>query len=205
MTRTSWHIRAVRRCVALLVAVPVVLLLGALPASAHTELELSTPVAGSVLDTPPTTVRLVFNEPISTRLASVVVSGPDGANHAQGVPTVTGAVLVQRLGPLPVAGTYQVGYRVVSDDGHPVIGSLAFTVTSVAGPAPAAVSVPPPPLAPVAVAVAVPAGPGRYAAPLLLGATALVMATGAILAAVAVARVRHRTDREAVLEDSRHG
>ena len=85
MTRMSWRIRAVGRWVALLVAVPAVLLLGAVPASAHTELELSTPVAGAVLDAPPTMVRLVFNEPISTRLASVVVSGPDGTNHAQGV------------------------------------------------------------------------------------------------------------------------
>ncbi len=192
MNSMSSRIRSLRRWVALLVVVPALLVLGAPHASAHTELELSAPMPGAVLDSPPTTVRLVFNEPISTPLASVVVSGPDGANHAQGPPTVTGAVLVQRLRPLPVVGTYQVGYRVVSDDGHPVIGSLSFTVTSVAGPAPALVSIPQPSLAPVLVAL--PAATGRDAVPLLLGATVMVVATGAILAAVAVTRARRRID-----------
>lgn len=198
------RVRTVGRWVVLLVALPVVLVLGAGPAVAHTELELSTPAPGAVLATAPTLVRLVFNEPLTPGLASVVVSGPDGANHAQGEPTVTGAVLVQRLEPLPVAGRYQVGYRVVSDDDHPVTGVLSFTVTSVAEPAAAVVSVPPPTLEPVA-AAQLREDAGRYAAPLLAGATAVLVTTGAVLAAVAVTRARRRTDRAQAVEVSGRG
>jgi methionine-rich copper-binding protein CopC len=191
--------------VALLVSVPVVLVLGAGPASAHTELELSVPASGAVLQTAPSVVRLVFNEPLTPGLVSVVVSGPGGTNHAQGEPTVTGAVLVQRLEPLPVAGRYQVGYRVVSDDDHPVTGVIEFTVTSVAEPAVAVVSVPPPSLEPVEVAVAAGADAGRYAAPLLAGGTAVVVATGVVLTAVALARARRRTVRDQALADDGRG
>ena len=93
----------------------------------------------------------------------------------------------------------------MSDDEHPVTGSISFTVTSVAEPAVAAVSVPPPTLEPVAVAVTVREDAGRSAAPLLAGATAVVVTTGVVLATVAVTRARRRTDRARVAEDNRAG
>ena len=39
------------------------------------------------------------------------------------------------VSPLGPAGAYEIGYRVVSDDGHPVQGKVAFTLTT---PGPAA-------------------------------------------------------------------
>ena len=34
------------------------------------------------------------------------------------------------MSPLGPAGAYEIGYRVVSDDGHPVQGKVAFTLTT---------------------------------------------------------------------------
>jgi copper resistance protein C len=44
------------------------------------------------------------------------------------------------VSPLGPAGVYEIGYRVVSDDGHPVSGKVSFTLTT-AGPGAAAAPV----------------------------------------------------------------
>jgi hypothetical protein len=63
----------VRRLLAAAALVAALLLLGAAPASAHAVLEASTPGDGARLDTPPESVRLEFNEPVSADLGGLRV------------------------------------------------------------------------------------------------------------------------------------
>ncbi|GAA4777024.1 hypothetical protein GCM10023200_07210 [Actinomycetospora chlora] len=104
-------------------------------ASAHDVLTGSDPADGATVPSAPRQVSLTFDEAPQAEGAAVTVVGPDGAHHEQGTPTLNGAVLTAGVGALPQAGRYEIGYRVVSDDGHPVSGSVAFTLTT---PSPAA-------------------------------------------------------------------
>lgn len=106
-----------------------VLLLGSgAPAHAHTELLGSSPSAG-VTDRAVSQVRLQFVEPLAEGLAQVVVTGPSGLVTA-GDPVITGADVVVPLEALTRAGTYRVDYRVVSTDGHVVVGGYDLTVSA---------------------------------------------------------------------------
>ena len=129
--------RVALRLVAATVAACVALLLGAAPAFAHTRLESSDPADKSSVDTAPASVSLTFNEDISAEFASISVVGPDGTNYATGPVSAAGGQVGTAVSPLGPAGAYEIGYRVVSDDGHPVQGKLTFTLTT-PGPGPAA-------------------------------------------------------------------
>ncbi|GEM00335.1 copper resistance CopC/CopD family protein [Cellulomonas terrae] len=115
------------RLLLVLVGLAVLLLGPAGPASAHATLVSSDPVEGAVLDAAPDRIRLTFDE--------AVAAVPDGAQvfDAEGAPVAASAAatgkeltvsLPERVGP----GTYVVVWRVVSEDGHPVSGSLTFSV-----------------------------------------------------------------------------
>jgi len=127
--------RLALRLLAATVAAGLALLLGAAPAFAHTRLESSDPADKSSVDTAPESVSLTFNEDISAEFASISVVGPDGTNYATGPVSTAGGQVSTAVAPLGPAGAYEIGYRVVSDDGHPVQGKLAFTLTT---PGPAA-------------------------------------------------------------------
>ena len=121
----------VSRTLAVAAATVVLALLAVLtggPAAAHTGLQSSTPADGEALTAAPDTVTLTFATAVASNFAKVAVTGPDGQSVTSGDLTVDGAVVRQ-----PVTtngdGAYAVAYRVVSDDGHPVSGELAFTVT----------------------------------------------------------------------------
>jgi copper resistance protein C len=121
---------AVRRGVALLLLAGLAMLLGVSPAWAHSRLEGSDPAQGTSLNAPPATVSLTFNEPVQIEFSTLTVVGPDGADYHTGDLTeVDNTVKVDVL-PLGPAGTYQIGYRVVSADGHPVAGAVPFTLTA---------------------------------------------------------------------------
>jgi methionine-rich copper-binding protein CopC len=111
-----------------LVATLLLLAAGAPAAHAHTELVRTSPAAGST-DRPVSEVRLTFNESLTPGLAQVVVTGPDGAADT-GKPVVTGTDVVVAVQGLTDAGTYQVAYRVVAADGHPVVGEFAVAVST---------------------------------------------------------------------------
>ena len=64
-------------------------------------------------------VSLTFNEDISAEFASISVVGPDGTNYATGPVSAAGGQVSTAVSPLGPAGAYEIGYRVVSDDGHP--------------------------------------------------------------------------------------
>jgi copper resistance protein C len=113
--------------------------LGVLPGSAawaHTTLVSSTPGDGETVDTPPTTIELVFSEPVTPEFVTIVVSDAAGTEWQAGAPIVAEAVVAQALRPLSEAGDYTVAYRVVSSDGHPVTGQVGFTLASAPTPTP---------------------------------------------------------------------
>lgn len=100
------------------------------PGHAHAVLQATDPVDGSVLNTAPDQARIQFNEavaPLSVRLVA-----PDGTetNLTDLVPGADELVI-----PLPELGqgTYVLSWRVVSDDGHPIPGSLIFSVGEMTG------------------------------------------------------------------------
>jgi copper resistance protein C len=101
----------------------------AVPAAAHTELIGSSPADGATLTTAPAEVLLEFSQPVQTEFGQVVVLDDTGAHHEQGDPQIMGAIVTQSLGKL-VAGAYQISYRVGAADGHPITGTLTFTVAS---------------------------------------------------------------------------
>lgn len=130
-----------RRVLTLCLLAGMALLLGAGPAWAHSQLERSDPAEGSSLATGPQKVSLTFNEAVQPGFTTITVIGPDGRDYHGGeIAEVddTISVGVQPLGP---AGLYQIGYRVVSADGHPISGAVKFTLTA-AGPGSAAATAP---------------------------------------------------------------
>jgi copper resistance protein C len=101
-------------------------------ATAHAELESTTPKQGSTVQRLPQQVTLTFSEPIRTP-AFVEVTGPGSTNVASGDVQVRDEVLTQRLGDAAGGGAYSLSYRVTSADGHPISGTVRFTVAGGAG------------------------------------------------------------------------
>ncbi|MBJ8340809.1 copper resistance protein CopC [Antrihabitans sp. YC3-6] len=112
------------------VLIGLLLLLGGGTAGAHSELVSSTPAADSILESSPAAVELVFNQAIQQQFATVKVVAADGGQWGESTPTVAGErVQIAIRAGLPV-GDFTVGYRVVSQDGHPISGSYTFRVAS---------------------------------------------------------------------------
>ncbi len=101
----------------------------AAPAAAHADLDGTTPRDGSTLDRAPSEIELRFDEPVQSTSTQVVVTAPDDSTVPVGEVDVLDSTATARIGTLPVAGEYTVGWRVVSADGHPIDGVLTFTVT----------------------------------------------------------------------------
>lgn len=115
------------------------LMLTAGPAAAHDIVSSSDPADGATVPAPPTQVSVTFDQTPQPGLSTLTVVGPDGTRHEAGPATAAGNVLTVPVGPLPVAGVYEIGYRIVSSDGHPTSGSLSFTLTT---PSPAGTASP---------------------------------------------------------------
>lgn len=127
--------RVAARCLVVpLAAAP--LLFAAQPAFAHTDLVTGSPAEAASESRPPQTIKLTFSDEMTSRYAKVALTAPDGEPGAAGAPQVTGRTVTLPVKPGLPAGSYTVGYRVVSADGHPVTGSYRFTVEE-AAPAPA--------------------------------------------------------------------
>ena len=111
-------------------------------AYAHTKLSGSSPADGETLESPPTQLHLTFSGKLegSASLHSVELVGPDGAPVALEPPALGsgGKSLMTALPPL-ANGAYAATYRVISADGHPIEGGIAFEVAApetVPGPDP---------------------------------------------------------------------
>jgi copper transport protein len=93
--------------------------------SAHASLISTEPGDGSMLSQAPKTVRLRFNEPVSPASIKLI----DGTGRAREDVSIHAQDNVVEISlPDNLHGTQLVSYRVVSADGHPVGGSLVFSV-----------------------------------------------------------------------------
>ncbi len=100
------------------------------PAAAHDELIGSTPENGAVLDTPPAEVTLKFSANVMDIGATTQVLDGKGTDWAAGAPVLSGSKVSIPLRDGMPDGDYQLGWRVVSSDGHPIEGTLKFSVAS---------------------------------------------------------------------------
>jgi methionine-rich copper-binding protein CopC len=117
------------RAVTIVIALLVIAAMVAPAVLAHAQLLSSDPANGASLATTDA-VSLTFNEDINSDFVQIVAEGPQG-DVADGDPVVAGPVVTQPIAPT-VSGAHTVTYRVVSADGHPVSGSVVFTLTEVA-------------------------------------------------------------------------
>lgn len=107
-------------------------LLLAAPASAHAELVGSSPGDGARVASAPHRVVLRFDEAVVIdALASMHVTDEAGKRVEKGDlfnPHGNGALVAIHLHRGLGDGTYTVAYRLLSDDGHPVTGTIRFVV-----------------------------------------------------------------------------
>ncbi len=103
-------------------------LVAAPPASAHDQLVSSTPSTGERLSAPPSGIELKFSAPLLTIGHEVRVVDAASNNWVQGESVLDGGTLTQPLAADLPTGEYQVRWRVVSSDGHPINGSYTFLV-----------------------------------------------------------------------------
>jgi copper transport protein len=128
MVRPARVARASARWVVGLLAALVLTTWCAPSASAHTKLESSAPADGSTSDVPVDEVVLRFTLPVTALGDGMVVEGPAGTVTADVAAAEGGLVLVATPAePLP-AGAYSVTWTAAAQDGHPLEGSLDFTV-----------------------------------------------------------------------------
>jgi copper resistance protein C len=117
------------RAVALGVLVAGVALTGAIPAAAHNELVGSTPADGATVTAAPQEVVLEFDQPVQAPFSQVAVLDTADGHHEHGDPLIDGGTITQRMDDL-VPGAYRISYRIGSADGHPITGTVTFTVAT---------------------------------------------------------------------------
>jgi len=176
------------RATAVVLLCGLAMLLGSGQAFAHTRLTGSDPADGASLASAPERVSLRFNESMQADFSQVSVTGPVGGAWEAGPVTSEGPTASVALRPLGPAGRYEIGYRVVSDDGHPVTGTVTFVLTG-PGPGTVAAVAPAPSAAPSGEAVGAPLPAGDAGAPVwpwLLGVVVLI--GGGVTAAMRLGR-----------------
>lgn len=94
--------------------------------SAHASLVSTEPGDGSVLAQAPASVQLHFNEPVTPAVIKLI----DAAGRARddALVRVTDKTIVVTLPKELPRGTQLISYRVISEDGHPVAGSMVFSI-----------------------------------------------------------------------------
>lgn len=131
---------ALRRATALLLTLAVIAAgfaasLAAAPAArAHDQLISSNPADGEVLADAPAAVELLFSAELMDLGNEVRVEDAAGADVTDGPLRLERETLSQPLTALD-DGTYQVTWRAVSSDGHPITGRFSFEVGSGSGDA----------------------------------------------------------------------
>lgn len=102
-------------------------LASAMPASAHDELLGSSPEPGEVFETAPEAVELTFSNDVIEVGTVIEVVDHHGEVVETGATEVLGPDVTATL-PSDLEGEYQVRWRVVSSDGHPIEGTIDFGV-----------------------------------------------------------------------------
>ena len=95
-------------------------------ASAHAHLQKASPADGSVVTTSPSRIVLNFSE--SARLtAASIQKGDEPRQSLKPLPPAAARQISVAL-PQLTPGSYSVTWRVVSEDGHLMSGTLRFTL-----------------------------------------------------------------------------
>jgi len=114
-----------------ILAVPLVLAaFTAVPAAAHTGLVGRSPTDGARLTGGPGELSFAFDQSLQTVPGwdAIVITGPDGKEWPAGSVRVVGSRLTATAGSLGPSGRYDISYRVVSGDGHPVAGHITVVL-----------------------------------------------------------------------------
>jgi methionine-rich copper-binding protein CopC len=100
-----------------------------IPAAPDTAAVSSSPGKGARLDRLPEVAVLNFRELVG-QPATLVVTGPGGDEISTGEASVVDATLLRPMDSTAelAAGTYTMSYRVTSADGHPITGTVNFTL-----------------------------------------------------------------------------
>ncbi|MBB3036380.1 copper transport protein [Hoyosella altamirensis] len=120
------------------------LFFAATPAAAHAVLLGTDPGDGAVLDSPPDTITLTFNENVAVPPNGVTVLDATGDAVRSNAMSIDASVAVTFEGALS-DGTYIANWRVISADSHPISGAFTF---SVGAPSDTVADVAPPSAAP---------------------------------------------------------
>jgi copper transport protein len=95
---------------------------------AHASLVKAVPADGAVLPLPPAALTLTFNEPVSPLAMRLI--GPNGDPITPHAVVADNATVTITAPPTLQQGTHVLSWRVISADGHPVGGSLIFSIGS---------------------------------------------------------------------------
>jgi methionine-rich copper-binding protein CopC len=111
-----------------------VLLLVQAPVQAHADLQSSDPADGAALASAPAAMTFTFNEDVLDQGNAITLTDvASGSRLEVGPPEVDGRSVSVAWPPASPAGEFRAAYRVVSADGHPIEGSITFTVEQPAG------------------------------------------------------------------------
>jgi len=136
-TRTRTLI-GVHRNIALAVTTATVFVLSvtmAPTASAHADLQVSTPEDGESLEIAPQEIRLTFSEELFEELVEISILDAAGDLYSTIEVEQTPPPGTDVIFPWPAQappGEYSIAYRVVSADGHPVTGTISFSYAATA-------------------------------------------------------------------------
>lgn len=125
--------RTVRRTITTLAALCVAattVLATAPVASAHDELLSSKPANGKTVNTPPGQIVLNFSADLILTGAQIAVTDATGTQVPTGEVAVDGPQVTASLPADMAAGGYDVTWRVVSSDGHPIDGDFTFEIAA---------------------------------------------------------------------------
>jgi copper transport protein len=108
-------------------------------AAAHAYLVKTVPAASVVLNSPPPSIQLTYDEAVEPRFAIISVTNVDGEQETTGPvhrsPSDPDTLVVPLRPHLP-EGWYLIYWRAISVDGHPVNGFFTYAVGPNPGPAP---------------------------------------------------------------------
>jgi copper transport protein len=122
------------RCIRLLALAILATLIHAGAAWAHASLNASQPADGAVVEAAPQSYSLTFSEPVSP--LSLQLVQPDGSAVQLDRFAVKGNSVEIEAPPNLGRGTHVLTWRVVSADGHPVGGSVVFSIGEASAQAP---------------------------------------------------------------------
>jgi methionine-rich copper-binding protein CopC len=119
-----------------MLALATTLTLTALPANAHEQLVDQEPRPGQILEAGIAEVKLSFSDDLislDNSAGSEIVILDSNQNPVNNGCAVIDARTAIARADIDTPGTYEVGWRVVSGDGHPISGSFSFVVENNSG------------------------------------------------------------------------